>query len=228
MMSTRRLHKNKNIDEYNTLNREIKRNIGQAKARWYEQECAEMEEYERRHYLFHFHKKLKEITDQRSGNNIQELFADERSLTHGLENINEGIPITKEEIKNTTRRAKTRKATDGVYILPDADTLTDEEDLDNDVLLEKVPVTDVAGTFEVHVESSDDDEPIAEPSTSKMKKVVKQKLPLQSWRKANPQYSSSPTSSKFRKVEEIKQQDAFEVALEEEKSNTEQPRITTS
>ncbi|KAF2902242.1 hypothetical protein ILUMI_03944 [Ignelater luminosus] len=135
-----------------------------------------------------------------------------------------------------------------VYIPPDVDTLTDEKDLDDDVLLEKVPVTDVVGTFEVHVESSDDDEPIAEPSTSKMKKVVKQKLPLPSWRKENLQYSSSPTSSKFRKVEEIKQQvggktplfylvvsliqsqtkDAFEFAVEEEESNTEQPRTTTS
>ncbi|KAF2905875.1 hypothetical protein ILUMI_00298 [Ignelater luminosus] len=60
---------------------------------------------------------------------------------------------------------------DAVYIPPNVDILTDEEDLNDDVLLEKAPMMDVAGTFEVHIESSDDDEPIAEPSTSKRKKV---------------------------------------------------------
>ncbi|KAF2881065.1 hypothetical protein ILUMI_25114 [Ignelater luminosus] len=158
-------------------------------------------------------------------------------------------PLTINELEAIVEDIQNGDDIDAVYIPPDVDTLTDEENLDDDVLLEKVRVTDVAGTFEVHVESSDDDEPIAEPSTSKMKKVVKQKLPLPSWRKENPQNSSSKTSSKFRKVEEIKQQvggktlsifclvvsliqsqakDAFEVALEEEKSNTEQPRTKTS
>ncbi|KAF2894891.1 hypothetical protein ILUMI_11285 [Ignelater luminosus] len=115
-------------------------------------------------------------------------------------------PLTIKELEAIVEDIQNGDDIDAVYIPLDVDTLTDEENLDDDVLLEKVPVTDVAGTFEVHVESSDDDEPIAEPSTSKMKKVVKQKLPLPSWRKENPQYSSFSTSSKFRKVEEIKQQ----------------------
>ncbi|KAF2881373.1 hypothetical protein ILUMI_24816 [Ignelater luminosus] len=72
--------------------------------------------------------------------------------------------LTIKELESIVEDIQNGDDIDAMYIPPDVDTLTDEEDLDNDVLLEKVPVTDVGGTFEVHVESSDDDEPIAEPS----------------------------------------------------------------
>ncbi|KAF2886269.1 hypothetical protein ILUMI_19905 [Ignelater luminosus] len=58
-------------------------------------------------------------------------------------------------------------------IVEEVDTLKDKVDLNDDVLWEKGLLTDVAGTFEVHVELSDKDEPIAQPSTSMRKKVYK-------------------------------------------------------
>lgn len=44
------------------MHAEIRRKIRQAKATWHNQECEEIEDYDRRHDLFHLHKKVKEVT----------------------------------------------------------------------------------------------------------------------------------------------------------------------
>ncbi|KAF2898316.1 hypothetical protein ILUMI_07859 [Ignelater luminosus] len=140
-------------------------------------------------------------------------------------------PLAIKELEAVVEDIQNGDDIDAVYIPPDVDTLTDEEDLDDDVVLEKAPVTDVAGTLEVHVESSDDDESIAEPSTSNRKKMEKQKLPLPSWKKANQQSQRLHHKFRFYLVISLIQSEAknaFEVAMEEEKSDTEQPRTTTS
>lgn len=104
---------------------------------------------------------------------------------------------------------------DAVYIPPPVDTLTDEEDLDDNLLLEEGIATDIAGTFEVHTRPREDietpTESVSEPSTSKGKKtkVISQQRQKQiqyepSWSKTESNYSSFPTEKEFLKKEEIK------------------------
>ncbi|KAK9727551.1 Transposase IS4 [Popillia japonica] len=99
--------------------------------------------------------------------------------------------------------------TDAVYIPPPVDILTDEEDINDTLLIEQQNIEDIAGTFEIHStkESEGSEEPsvvVTEPSTSrkgKAKQKTKQYVPC--WSQTEPQYSSSPSSTEATRKEEI-------------------------
>ena len=99
---------------------------------------------------------------------------------------------------------------DAVYIPPTVDTVTDEEDINDDLIMEQQGPVDVAGTFEVQTKSSDDRSSFAGPSTSGTqnkpsgKKQNKQKLHVPSWTKEEARYSSVSSDTEFAKIKAIK------------------------
>ncbi|XP_072399461.1 uncharacterized protein [Diabrotica undecimpunctata] len=104
---------------------------------------------------------------------------------------------------------------DAVYIPPLVNVLTDEEDLDDNLLIEEEALTDIAGTFEIYTRSREEaktpTESILEPSTTrgKKRKVNSERKckPTQytpDWSKSSENYSSSPKDNEFNKKEEIK------------------------
>jgi hypothetical protein len=110
---------------------------------------------------------------------------------------------------------------DAVYIPPNVDEITDEEDIDDDLLVEDVEIADVAGTFEVHAHAEQEqvhaeqehepDEPT--PSTSFAKrtkqsksaknKPSKPKEIIPNWKQMEPRYTSFPNSEESSKIEDI-------------------------
>lgn len=102
---------------------------------------------------------------------------------------------------------------DAVYIPPDVDELTDEEDIDDDLsnlnetAFENV---DIAGTFELHINDDDlfddsDDETLAE----KKRKLSNSKscaLKPPEWKKGNISLKSQPLANEDREVEQIRNQ----------------------
>ncbi|VEN52385.1 unnamed protein product, partial [Callosobruchus maculatus] len=112
---------------------------------------------------------------------------------------------------------------DAVYIPPDVDTLTDEEDINEDMIVrESEEPTDIVGTFELHVpdntkfpgqpftlssaesewDSSDD-----ESLESKRRRMLATNDRLAStvkWKKGQIEYSHTPISDEFRSCEELK------------------------
>ncbi|KAI4469474.1 transposase is4 [Holotrichia oblita] len=101
---------------------------------------------------------------------------------------------------------------DAVYVPPDVDSLTDEENLDEDLLAGENLSMDIVGTIEIHTQALENDnfvEPPPGPSSSKKKKISsksKSKQYVPSWKKLEPSYSSVPTKNEFQKMQEIKQQ----------------------
>lgn len=112
---------------------------------------------------------------------------------------------------------------DAVYIPPAVDTLTDEEDMDDEDKLEEFEEpTDIVGTFELHVpentnalgqtcalsttepewDSSDD-----ETLESKRRRILSANSRLGSttkWKKGQIEYTHTPISNEFRSCEELK------------------------
>ncbi|KAI4469486.1 hypothetical protein MML48_1g17433 [Holotrichia oblita] len=69
-------------------------------------------------------------------------------------------------------------ALNAVYIPPKVDELTDEEDIDDNVLLNEIPLDgEIAGTFEIDVGSDDalHDESDEEPLSEKRRKLCQMK-----------------------------------------------------
>lgn len=60
LMSKRRMYKNNNLEKYKQMQQKITEAIRQAKEKWMEEQCAEIEELIKKHDHFNLHKKLKE------------------------------------------------------------------------------------------------------------------------------------------------------------------------
>lgn len=89
---------------------------------------------------------------------------------------------------------------DVVYIPPPVDELTDEEDIDDDIMRESDDfLLDVAGTYEIHANLPDETEVKEPPTPSSSKKMKtstkpasKVKKVIPKWKKENPIYTSLP------------------------------------
>lgn len=62
LMDQRRIHKNKDVTEYHRMNKEIKKMIRDAKSKWMEEQCEEIEVLTEKHDAFHIHKQINAIT----------------------------------------------------------------------------------------------------------------------------------------------------------------------
>lgn len=107
---------------------------------------------------------------------------------------------------------------DAVYIPPEVDEITDEEDINDELLVEEESVADVAGTFEIHTnidhetqndihcreqEPSSSSAEIDEQATKRRKKNVKQSVTA-NWTKSQPLYTTIPVSGEESEIEAIK------------------------
>lgn len=103
---------------------------------------------------------------------------------------------------------------DAVIIPPDVDEVTDEEDIDDEVLEIDKPLPDVAGTFEIHTSNlpDSDDDTMSIASTSKTARISKKGKSIATgksgnyapaWQREHPTYSSLPQLSQEQKKEEI-------------------------
>ena len=136
LMEVRRQFKNRNINRYREVNREIRRKIRKAKEDWLAEQCSEIEAYDHKHDSFHVHKKVKEaaglfsnshqynILKDGQGNIIldnknklriwknyaEELFADDRPPFIPDGNASSGPSITVDEVIYALRSAKNGKA----------------------------------------------------------------------------------------------------------------------
>lgn len=134
MMEDRRLAKG-NKEEYNRINRNIKREIKHAKENWMRDRCREMEELEERHDAFQMHKKVKEVTGNYKRNQafplfdsqncpvvdeeetkitweqyIKNLFSDNRPDHRNNQDVTQGPEILKDEVRHAISIAKNKKA----------------------------------------------------------------------------------------------------------------------
>lgn len=133
LMERRRIVKQENRTEYNKIQREIRREIRQAKENWLNEKCEEIEELEKKFDNFNLHKKIKEaagLYKKRPPNNlldenghwitdkqetikkwqdyIEVLFKDERSDIQTSENVT-GPSITEEEVRKAISLIKAGK-----------------------------------------------------------------------------------------------------------------------
>lgn len=137
LMDERRLQKNKNICRYNNLNKQIRKVCREAKENWLKGKCEEIEDLQKKHDMFHLHKKIKELTNKhkqhkgilKDANNkiligveeklnrwkqyVEELFNDRRTAEPNIDFLsNESSPtITKDEVRHAIKLQKNGKAT---------------------------------------------------------------------------------------------------------------------
>lgn len=154
LMEQRRLAKT-NVEEYRHLQKEIKKEIKQAKEKWMSEKCAEMEDIMAKHDLFNMHKKVKEISgifkkrvppvlvnndkkiiiDEEDIKTewqtyISELFNDDRDDDMVLyQQCIEGPEIMRSEVEHAIKNAKTRKALGPDEIPTELLKLIDEENM---------------------------------------------------------------------------------------------------
>lgn len=100
---------------------------------------------------------------------------------------------------------------DAVYIPPTVDEMTDEENIDDDLLDEKDTDADIAGTIEIHTHTEHEEVTVSreeEPGTSAKRKKrdggKKKTECIPNWKKVEPSYTSSPLSEELGEEEEIK------------------------
>ena len=136
LMEERRQHKNKDNQMYKRVDKQIKSKIKQAKEQWLKEQCAEIEEYQKRYDSFNAHKKIKELTQnnrkrkpgilrdtngklvlstneklKRWTEYINELFKDNRAEQMEIEVEDDMVlKILKEEIKSALKNSKNGKA----------------------------------------------------------------------------------------------------------------------
>ncbi|KAF2885758.1 hypothetical protein ILUMI_20393 [Ignelater luminosus] len=96
---------------------------------------------------------------------------------------------------------------DVVYIPPDLDELTDQEDIDEDVITENdVLDREIAGTFEIHGPDKEDDEftdSDDEPLAAKIARLEQKRDIQPKWRKEEFQYTIIPTTNEKLNTEDI-------------------------
>ncbi|KAF5297501.1 hypothetical protein FQA39_LY12095 [Lamprigera yunnana] len=93
---------------------------------------------------------------------------------------------------------------DAVYISPTVDELTNEENIDDDLLEEDSRPSDIAGTFEVHLHQNEDYPTIQEEQEQPLPKKCKSTTPkLQKptpiWQKEKIEFSTSKSKESVRK-----------------------------
>uniref|UniRef100_A0A8D8XFQ8 Craniofacial development protein 2 n=1 Tax=Cacopsylla melanoneura TaxID=428564 RepID=A0A8D8XFQ8_9HEMI len=135
MMEDRRQYKNSNWEIYRRKNKEIRKKIREAQQLYFEQNCREMEELEKKHDTFNMHKKVREVlntytkpsTDLEDKNGkliitvedklktweeyILELFNDNRGDIETTATANTGPAINMVELERAIKNSKNRKAT---------------------------------------------------------------------------------------------------------------------
>lgn len=135
MMDDRRQYKNVNRERYRQKNKEIRKKIREAQQLYFEQNCRELEELEKKHDTFNMHKKVKEVlntykkssTDLEDKNGkliitvedklktweeyILELFSDNRTEVETIGAENTGPAINMVELERAIKNSKNRKAT---------------------------------------------------------------------------------------------------------------------
>lgn len=134
LMEERRKVKDKDPGRYRDIQRQIRREIRQAKETWAQEKCLEIEDLERRHDSFNMHRKIKEVTGiyktrmtgrllDGNGNiiidkvqrintwkkYINSLFQDERVDGPDM-NADSGPPITADEVRKSAEQMKDGKA----------------------------------------------------------------------------------------------------------------------
>ena len=139
LMEQRRLKKS-NLHEYNLLNKEIKKKYSEAKDKWLNQQCSEIENNFNINTK-NIHKKINEITRKprctssgcirsksgtilieenevlnRCSEYIGELFDDNRMSKPNIRKNMEGLPIMKDEVRQAIKSMKGNKATGPVGI----------------------------------------------------------------------------------------------------------------
>ncbi|KAK9701185.1 hypothetical protein QE152_g30775 [Popillia japonica] len=104
-----------------------------------------------------------------------------------------------------------------VIIPPEVDELTDEEQVDDDLLRDDNVFQDIAGSFEI-ITSAKDDIIVSEPSTSSITTARKKKksktVSSPKWERKHPEYTSGPTSAEYDNVQRIKNTLADKTPLE--------------
>ena len=135
LMEERRQHRNRDNVKYKELHRRVLRAIKEAKERWLQEKCVEIEILQEKHDSFNLHRKIKEATGsyQRRGPGIimdsndniitetdkkltrwkqymEELFGDENVDTVPAVTGEEGPIITQEEVESAIKRLKNNKA----------------------------------------------------------------------------------------------------------------------
>lgn len=159
LMEQRRKYKNRNTELYNQTHRLIKVKIKEAKEKWLQNCCEEIEELQRKHDDFNLHKKIKLMAGTQrkqlpemlqDGNNIiitniedkkntwityiEELFADDRQIMEedsDEEHSMEGPEIMKAEVEEAIKKVKSGKSPgpDNIYI--ELIKLIDDKGIDN-------------------------------------------------------------------------------------------------
>jgi len=134
LMEERRQHRNRNSEKYKEQHKRVLRAIKEAKERWLQDKCSEIEILQAKHDSFNLHKKIKEAAGryQRRGlgiildsdNNIitetdkklirwkqymENLFEDESDSTTITVNNGEGPSITQTEVEAAIKRLKNNK-----------------------------------------------------------------------------------------------------------------------
>ncbi|KAF2901885.1 hypothetical protein ILUMI_04300 [Ignelater luminosus] len=74
------------VEKYTEIHRKIKRGIQEAKGSWIKEQCAEMENFERKYDMFNMYRKVKKITGTRRKNQIGVLKNKEGKVIVNLEN----------------------------------------------------------------------------------------------------------------------------------------------
>ena len=135
LMEERRQHRNRDNVKYKELHRRVLRAIKEAKERWLQEKCVEIEILQEKHDSFNLHRKIKEATGsyQRRGPGIimdsndniitetdkkltrwkqsmEEIFGDENVDTVPAVTGEEGPIITQEEVESAIKRLKNNKA----------------------------------------------------------------------------------------------------------------------
>ena len=125
----------KNTQDYDEINRQVKRACKIAKEKWLEEQCQEIENLEKQHLTRQMHEKIRRVTNRRKTTQttgvmdkqdnmcfekealvnvcteyIGELYADDR-VTRPEINDESGPLITSAEVKHAIKKLKNNKAT---------------------------------------------------------------------------------------------------------------------
>ncbi|XP_072377944.1 uncharacterized protein [Diabrotica undecimpunctata] len=113
------------------------------------------------------------------------------------DNYDRNRPLTIQELEAAIEEIQNETEIDAVIIPPDVDELTDEEEIDDDLLEGHDKPQDTAGTFELMAEDNKNEfeDNYNEPSTSQA--TLKRAKSVQynpNWSKRDPVYSNFPES----------------------------------
>ncbi|KAI5707314.1 hypothetical protein M8J77_000030 [Diaphorina citri] len=97
LMDMRRSVKNRNNDRYKQIHKEIKKKSREAKQKWLEEECKEMEDLQRKHDSFNLYKKIKELAGL-SKRNMNNNLMDEHG--HLIINTEDKLKVWKQYIED--------------------------------------------------------------------------------------------------------------------------------